>query len=156
MPGSARGRSSQDITAGAIVIVLAVAVLVALSRIPQAKFQSISPDLFPRLCAYALIAAGVALLVRGLLRRGPSLELPPWRGVVLVVLAVVTFGLVAPRLGYAAAGFLTIVIAGFATREVTPARLVVFACGLIAFSVVLFSYLLKVPMPAFALRGFGF
>ena len=27
---------------------------------------------------------------------------------------------------------------------------------LIAFSVVLFSYLLKVPMPAFAFRGFGF
>lgn len=156
MAGNSRGRSSQDIAAGAIVIALAIAVLVALSRIPQAKFQAISPDLFPRLCAYALIAGGIGLLVRGLLRRGPSLELPPWRGVVLVVLGVVTFGLAAPRLGYAVAGFLTVVIAGFATREVTPAKLVVFACGLIAFSVVLFSYLLKVPMPAFAFRGFGF
>jgi len=43
-----------------------------------------------------------------------------------------------------------------ATRDVKPLWLVGFAAGLIAFSVVLFSYLLKVPMPAFAFRGFGF
>ena len=65
------------------------------------------------------------------------------------------FGLVAPRLGYAPAGFLTIVIAGFATREVKPLPLVGFAAAMIAFSVVLFSVVLKVPMPAFAWRGLG-
>ena len=149
-------RSSQDIAAGTVVIAVAAAVLVALSRIPQAKFQAISPDLFPRICAYALIAGGVGLLVRGFLRRGPPIELPPWRGVVLVVLAVVVFGLAAPRVGYVPAGFLTLVIAGFATHEVTPVKLVVFACGLSAFSYGLFTFLLKVPMPAFALRGLGF
>lgn len=153
---SARGRSTQDLAAGAIVIVLAVGVLVALARIPQAKFQAISPDLFPRMCAYALIAGGVALLARGLLRRGPSIVLPPWRSVVLVVLGVVTFGLVAPRLGYVPAGFLTVLIAGFATRDVTPVKLLGFAVGLLALSYALFTWLLKVPMPAFALRGLGF
>ena len=43
------------------------------------------------------------------------------------------------------------VISGFATREVTPGQLVVFACGLIAFSVALFTFVLKVPMPAFSI-----
>ena len=83
----------------------------ALSRIPTAKYQSISPDLFPRVCAWLLVAGGVALLVRGCLRAGASIERPAWRGVLLVVSSVVVFGLVAPRLGYAPAGFLTIVIA---------------------------------------------
>jgi len=150
-----RMRGSQDVAAGAVIVAFAVAVLVALSRIPTTKFQAISPDLFPRVCAYLLIAAGVALLVRGFLRAGAAFTWPPWRSVVLVVLGVVAFGLAAPRFGYAVGGFLTIVIAGFATREVRPLRLVGFACAMIAFSVVLFTYLLKVPMSPFNLRAFG-
>ena len=98
-----------------------------LSRIPTAKYQSIGPDLFPRVCAWALVVGGIGLLLRGLLRRGPALALPGVRGVALIVLAVVAFGVVAPRFGYAVAGFLTIVISGFATREVKPRQLLVFA-----------------------------
>lgn len=148
-------RASQDVAAGAVVIAFAVAVLVVLARIPTAKFQAISPDLFPRVCAYLLILAGVALLVRGFLRAGATFAWPPWRGVVFIVLSVVAFGLAAPRFGYAVGGFLTIVIAGFAARDVRPLWLIGFACALIAFSVVLFSYVLKVPMTAFNLRAFG-
>ena len=147
-----RGRGTQDIAAGAVVIAFAVPVLVALSRIPTAKFQAISPDLFPRVCAYALIAAGLALMLRGFLRAGPSIARTSWRGVVLVVLAVVAFALIAPRLGYAAAGFAAVVISGVAAREARPLPLVAFAAGLIVFSVVLFSVVLKVAMPAFAWR----
>lgn len=154
MSGMQRARSTQDIAAGAIIVALAVAVLVVLSRIPTAKFQSIGPDLFPRMCAYGLIAGGVALVVRGLLRRGATLELPQWRGMLLVVAGIVAFGLLAPRFGYAVGGFATVVIAGFATRDVTPGKLVVFACGLIVFSVALFTFVLKVPMPALKLAGF--
>ena len=147
-------RASQDIAAGAVVVAFAAAVLVALSRIPTAKYQTIGPDLFPRVCAYALIAGGIALLLRGFLRRGPALSLPGVRGLVLIVLAVVAFGLTAPTFGYAVAGFLTIIISGFATREVRPLQLVVFAGGMIAFSIVLFTFILKVPMPAIAMFGF--
>jgi hypothetical protein len=89
------------------------------------------------------------------MRAGPALVRPPWRSVGLVVLGVIAFGLAAPRFGYAIGGFLTMVIAGFAARDVKPLHLVAFSAGMIAFSVGLFSYVLKVPMPAFVLRGFG-
>lgn len=147
------GKSSRDIAAGAVVIAFAGAVLTVLSRIPTAKYQAIGPDLFPRVCAWALVVGGLGLLLRGLLRRGPALTLPGVRGVALIVLAVVAFGIVAPRFGYAVAGFLTIVIAGFATREVKPRQLFVFACGMTAFSIVLFTFMLKVTMPAIAMFG---
>jgi len=150
-----RMRASQDVAAGAVVVAFAVAVLVALSRIPTTKYQAISPDLFPRVCAFGLIAGGIALLVRGFARAGPAFAWAPWRGVVLLVLSVVLFGLCTPRFGYGVGAFLTVVVAGFATRDVKPWKLVVFAAVLIAFSVVLFSVVLKVPMPAFTLRGFG-
>jgi len=146
-------RGTRDVAAGALVIGFAAAVLFVLSRMPTAKFQAISPALFPRVCAVALIAGGMALLVRGLLREGPAIDWPRWRGTLLVILSVVTFGLVAPRMGYAPAGFLTVLIAGFAARDVKPGKLLVFACAIIAFSVVLFSFVLKVPMPAVTLFG---
>lgn len=147
-------RASQDVAAGTVVVAFAGAVLVGLSRIPTAKYQSIGADLFPRVCAYALIACGIGLLLRGFLRSGATLALPRWRDVALIVLAVVAFGLIAPRLGYAVAGLVTIVISGFATREVKPRQLAIFAVLLIAFSIVLFSFVLKVPMPAILLPGF--
>lgn len=149
-------RATRDVAAGTLVVAFAVAVLVVLSRLPTAKYQTIGPDLFPRVCAYALIAGGIALLARGFLRRGEALSLPGARGVVLILLSVVAFGVAAPKVGYAVAGFLTLVISGFATREVRPGTLFVFACGMIAFSVVLFTVLLKVPMPAIVLPGFRF
>jgi len=150
-----RVRGAQDVAAGGVVIAFGVGALIALSRIPATKYQAISPDLFPRVCAFALIAAGIALLVRGVARSSSALVRPPWRSIVLVIASVVAFGLVAPRLGYAIAGFLTIVISGLAAKDAKPVSLVAFAGGLIAFSVVLFSYVLKVPMPAFTLRGLG-
>jgi len=153
MSASSRGRSTQDIAAGAVIVALAVAALVVLAKIPTAKFQTIGPDLFPRLCAYGLVAGGIALVVRGFLRKGVRLERVEWRGMLLVVAGIVAFGLIAPRFGYAVGGFATVVISGFATREVTPGKLVVFACVLIAFSVALFTFVLKVPMPAFNIAG---
>jgi putative tricarboxylic transport membrane protein len=151
-----RARAAQDIAAGAVVVTFGAAVLVALSNIPTAKFQAISAALFPRVCAWALVACGLALLLRGLLRSGKAIAWPRWRGTVLIVLSVVAFGLVAPRFGYAVAGFLTLVISGFATKEARPLQLFIFASGMIAFSVVLFSVVLKVPMPAVVLPGFRF
>ena len=70
------------------------------------------------------------------------------------MLSVVAFAAIAPRFGYAIAGFLTIVISGFATRAVKPLQVIVFACGMIVFSILLFSYALKVPMPAIDVAGF--
>jgi len=149
-----RKKSAQDIAAGTVVIAFATAVLIVLSRIPTAKFQSIGPDLFPRVCAWALVLCGIGLLLRGLLRSGPALKLPGFRGTALIVLAVVAFGVLAPHVGYAVAGFLTIIISGFATREVKPLQLLVFASGMIVFCIVLFTFILKVPVPAIALFGF--
>jgi len=149
-------RQSQDIFAGAVVVAFGAAVLAVMSRIPTAKFQAIGAALFPQVCAGALIACGLVMLLRGFLRGGPAVVWPGLRGTTLVVLSVVAFGLTAPRVGYALSGFAVILISGFATKEVKPVQLLVFACGLVAFCVVLFSVILKVPMPAILLPGLRF
>ena len=142
-----RVRGPQDLLAGVIVVALAAAVLQALARIATSRYEAISPALFPKVCAWLLLASGCVLIVRGLTRHGPSLERLPLRPVILVTVAIVAFGAVTPLLGYGIAGFLTMLIAGLATPEVRLRELIAVALGLIALSIVLFSTLLGLTIP---------
>lgn len=147
-------RSTQDIAAGLSVAALAGAILFGLSRIPRTAYQAIAPDLFPRVCAYALLAGGAILIARGMLKNGARLSLPALRPLVTIVIAVVAFGFLTPLVGYAIAGLLTVIIGGLANRETPFLHLLVFAVILIAFSVVLFSVVLKLTIPILILPGF--
>lgn len=149
-------RLSRDIVAGIGTIALAIGLLVALSKIPRTSFQAIPPDLFARLCAYSIIAGGVVLVVRGIVRGGDSVKLPPLRAMLAVFASVIAFGLVAPRAGYAPAGFLTLIVGGLGAPDLKLGQLLAMASALIAFSVVLFTYLLKLPMPFFLMPGSAF
>ena len=71
----------------------------------------------------------------------------------LVLLAVVVFGLVSPRLGYAVGGLLTLVIGGLAASDLRLRELLPISVALIAISVVLFSYVLKLSIPILLLPG---
>lgn len=147
-------RLAKDIVAGIGTIAFAIGVLVALSKIPRTSYQAIPPDLFARLCAYAIIAGGVVLIVRGILRGGEAVKLPPWRAMLAVFAAVIAFGLVAPRYGYAPAGLLTLIIGGLGAPDLKLRQLLLMSAALIAFSVILFTYMLKLPMPFFIMPGF--
>lgn len=149
-------RVPQDIVSGIAAIVLATVTLMALSTIPRTSYQAIAPDLFPRICAYGVILGGLVLIGRGIVRGGESVNLPPLRPFLSVLAGVIAFGLVAPRAGFAPAGFLTLVISGLGTSELKFRQMIVASAGLIVFSVVLFSYLLKIPMPVLVLPGYRF
>ncbi len=147
-------RLAKDIVAGIGTIAFAIGVLVALSKIPRTSYQAIPPDLFARLCAYAIIAGGVVLIVRGIVRGGDAVKLPPWRAMLAVFAGVVAFGLVAPRYGYAPAGLLTLIIGGLGAPDLKLRQLLLISAALIALSVILFTYMLKLPMPFFIMPGF--
>jgi hypothetical protein len=144
---------SQDVISGALVIMLGGGILAALSGIGTAKYQQIAPDLFPRLCAYALVLGGGVLLLRGLAKGSPRFEPPHLRALALIVFAVCAFGALTPVFGYAPAGFLTMVIGGLAAPEMRFRQLLLVSAGLVFFSIGLFSYLLKLPIPILALPG---
>jgi hypothetical protein len=148
-----RLRGPQDVAAGVFVIVLAAIALWALAPIRTASYATFSPALFPRICAYVLAAGGAVLILRGLVRPGaPLVGLPP-RPMLLVTAAVVVFGLVAPVFGYVPAGLLTMLIGGAAAPETRPRELAALAAGLAVLSVLLFTLLLKLPLPALIIPG---
>jgi putative tricarboxylic transport membrane protein len=149
-------RVTQDIVSGVATIVLALITLMALSTIPRTSYQAIAPDLFPRLCAYGLILGGLILIGRGLVRGGKSVSLPSARALLTVLAGVIAFGAIAPRAGFAPAGFLTLVISGLGSTDLKFRQMILAAVGLIIFSVVLFSVVLKLPMPVLVLPGYRF
>jgi hypothetical protein len=149
-------RAPQDVLGGAAVLALAAGALLVLSRITSGGYATVSPTLFPRLCAYGLVAGGLVLFGRGFLRDGPGLDAPALRPTVLVCLAVVLFGIVTPAFGYAPASLLTVLVGGLAAPELRLRHLLGLSIGLTIFSVLLFSYVLKLTIPILLLPGFRF
>lgn len=149
-------RGPQDVAAGITVIVISAVMLNRLSLITTTSYSTFSPALFPQLCTYGIILGGLALIVRGLLKDGPGFQRTPLRPVILVTLSVVAFGLVTPVLGYAVAGLMTLLISGLAAPDLRFRQLLGISVALIAFCVVLFSWMLKLTMPILILPGVSF
>jgi hypothetical protein len=149
-----RIRPTQDLVSGVALIALSLIILATLSKIPKTSFQAIAPDLFPRLCAYGLVIGGVMLIARGILKGGDGVTLPPARAFLAVLVGVILFGALSPIVGYAPAGLLTLIVSGLGSPLLNLRQLVTFSLGLILFSVVLFSYVLKLSMPILILPGF--
>jgi hypothetical protein len=149
-------RCPQDLLAGVLVVALACGLLFALSKIRVTSYQAISPSLFPQICASGLMLGGAVLVLRGFLRDGPGLERIPWRATGLVTLAIVLFGALTPLVGYAVAGFATLLVGGFAASNVRARELVLTSAALILLSVLLFTYLLKLTIPVAAIPNLGF
>lgn len=148
-----RIRGAQDVLGGVVVVAIACIALLVLGRMSGRSFSAFSPALFPQLCCYALVAGGLVLTARGLLREGPGLEGMPWRPAILVTLAIVVFGAVTPILGYAVAGLMTLLIGGLATPQARPRELALVSVAVLALSVALFSGLLKLSLPLLILPG---
>jgi putative tricarboxylic transport membrane protein len=147
-------RAPQDLAAGLVILATSGAVLWGLSKISTSRYQSISPTLFPRLCAFLLAAGGVALLVRAFTRSGPGIEPTPLRSVVLVPLAVALFGFLTPIFGYAVAGFITVIVGGLGSTETRIKEILIIAVCLVLFCLALFTWGLGLPIAPFIMPNF--
>jgi hypothetical protein len=92
---------------------------------------------------------GAVIIVGSFTGPGEPLGKIPWRGLVLVLLAPVVFGLTARKLGLVPAILLTVVIAVFASRRTTIMLALMMAAGLTLFCLAVFSYGLRLPLPLF-------
>jgi hypothetical protein len=140
-------RGPQDFFAGFLMVLLSAVVLWALTHVTTASYQSISPTLFPRICGNLLAAGGLALIVRGLLVKGPSMQPLPLRGVFFVTSSIVLFGALAPAVGYLIAGFLTVIVGGLGVPRGRLCDLLLLAAGLTLACYVIFTVGLRLTLP---------
>ena len=158
---SARGpiRGPQSFVSGLVLLALALFAIWLTSDLPQGTLRAMGPAMLPRWLAIGVGLCGVALVGFGLLKDGEPLEPVTFRGPVVVLVAIIIFGMTirgfplgafnVPNLGLLVAGPLMIFISGLASPEARIRELAVLALMLTAFCMILFGDLLNLPIPMY-------
>lgn len=152
-------RGPQSFVSGLVLIALALFALWLVSDLSQGTLRAMGPAMLPRWLAIGVGLCGVLLVISALTKDGELLETYSLRGPVVVVIAILCFGLTIrgfaigaikiPQLGLMIAGPLAIFISGFATPEARYRDLVILALALTAFCMGLFGDMLNLPIPMY-------
>ncbi len=104
------------------------------------------PGFFPMAMSIALIGIGAFILARSLVVSGEPIERIAFLPQLLILAAIVVFGLLIERVGLAASVIAVAVISGIAAQGLRWFELAALALAMSALSVVLFVYLLGQPI----------
>jgi putative tricarboxylic transport membrane protein len=137
----------QDLAGGLMVIAVAVFAFWQGATLPIGTLGGMGPGMLPKSLAVLLGLLGALLALSAILEDGPLLDRWSIRGPVLVLGAVVAFGLTVRPFGLVIAGPLAIVIGAFASSEVRWKETLVFGALMTAFCIGLFKFALGLPIP---------
>ncbi len=161
-------KSPHDLAGGLFLLGLAAIGFIGGFNLPFGRLDEIGSGFMPKAVATLVAAFGVLLVAQGLVLDGDRLERWHLRGPVFVLGAVLLFAatirgatlslggltLAIPPLGLAIAGPLCVVFASLADKETRLVEIVPFAVAITAVSILLFKYLLRLPIPVH-LPGIG-
>ncbi|HEX2526148.1 MAG TPA: tripartite tricarboxylate transporter TctB family protein [Geminicoccus sp.] len=142
-------RSSRDIAAGLLFLVVALAFLWFAQNHAFGRPNRMGPAFFPSVLAILLGIMGTAILVRGLRAEGQAIGPWPWRAMLLVLGAGVLFGLTIRSFGLIATVPAVVLVSSFASRQARPTTSLILALVLGLFSILVFAYGLGLPIPVF-------
>lgn len=140
-------RSGNDFIIGSFAIVLSLAFLAGGTPLKVGTLTRMGPGFFPALLAWGLLALGAIFIVKSLLQKGASPDLPKLRALILIALGPILFGLLLTKIGL----FLTIVVVTFVARaamsEAWNFDSFIMPFGLAAFCAAVFVVFLGQPIP---------
>ena len=139
--------SRQDFLGGLAVIAIAGLAFWLARDLPGGTSGGMGPGTLPKGLAALLGLLGAALMVSSLMEEGETMQRWTLRGPLLILGALVVFGLAVRPLGLAVAGPLAIVIGALASDEVRWRETLVFGVVMTAFCIGLFKYALGLPIP---------
>jgi hypothetical protein len=143
-------RSFADILAGAIFIAIGVAFVVGSLGYELGTLLRMGPGYFPLVTGGVLAVLGLIILVKGLVA-GEVIEFGriPWRSVILIVAAILFFGLTVRGLGFVPSVAVTALLTALASYRIRLVTAVAVAAGLTVLSVLIFIVGLQLRLPLF-------
>jgi hypothetical protein len=143
-----RVRSPQDLGAGVVFLVIGAGGLVFGQDLAFGSAARMGPGFFPTLLSYCIIAVGLVLTLKSLATDGPPIERVYVRPLFAILVAILSFGALIDRVGLAISATALTIIAAYARRNVNLKETAILAIALALFTVAIFSYALKQPLPA--------
>jgi hypothetical protein len=142
--------SPKDVLAGLAFVVIGLGFTVVAMTYGIGSATQMGPGSFPLVLGLILTGLGGFIAARGLAdgEVGP-IGTVPWRAVILIVGAVIVFGLTVRSLGLAPSTFLATFMSALASRRTTLPIAVLIAIGLTVVSVLVFVFALSLRLPLF-------
>jgi hypothetical protein len=137
----------QDLLFGLFLVAVAAGALIATRKLNVGHAADMGAGYMPRAVSLGLLAFGLFFCLRGVRRAAVAIEPVQLRPLLAILGAVGIFALTAERLGLAIVSMVTVVIAGFATREGRLRESIPFALLLSGAAVLLFIKVLALPVP---------
>lgn len=138
----------KDIVAGAIFIALGLAFALGALSYNLGDPLRMGPGYMPLVLGLILTGLGVGVVIKGVVAgEGDDIGRVEWRAIVLIVAALLFFGLTVRGLGVAGALLGTTLLAALARGRTSPVEAVAVAVGLTVLSVVLFIFVLQLRLP---------
>ncbi|CAL8980666.1 hypothetical protein RHODGE_RHODGE_00229 [Rhodoplanes serenus] len=137
----------RDLLFGGFLIAVAGFTAAATWSLRVGTAANMGPGYMPRVVAALVLAFGLFFVIRGAVAAFHPIAPPQPRGVVFILAAVAAFALLVTTAGLMIAAVVTIVIAGFASRETRPLETVLFGGAMAVGAVLLFVQALKLPVP---------
>ncbi|NVO12921.1 MAG: tripartite tricarboxylate transporter TctB family protein [Rhodoplanes sp.] len=137
----------QDLLFGLFLVGVAAFTTVATWSLRVGTAANMGPGYMPRAIAALVCAFGLFFVGRGLVSPFKSIAPPQPRAVIFILAAVAAFAVLVTTAGLMIASVVTIVIAGFASREMRVVETVLFGSAMAVGAVLVFVQALKLPVP---------
>lgn len=142
-----RIRSPRDFWAGIFFVAVAVAFIWLATGYRYGTAQRMGPGFFPIWVAGVLGLLGVIIAMRSFVIDGPRIDRIGMRQLLMTLVAIVLFGAVLTYVGLVGAIVALVVVGAFADQSSRPLETIALAVALAVFSVLIFSYMLGLPLP---------
>ena len=140
-------KDQRDFWSGILFIAFGCAGLWVGRDYPVGTLVRMGPGFFPMMMSIALVGIGGFLTARSLVVAGEPLERTALWPQLLILAAIVAFGLLIERVGLAVAVMAVAAVSGIAAQGLRWFEMVALCLAMSALSVALFVYLLGQPIP---------
>ena len=142
-------RHPKDFWTGIIFLFVGLAALYIGQDYPMGTAGRMGPAYFPTILGSLLAMIGLIAIIRSCVRSGTAIGRFHIREIVLILSAILLFGILMRGAGLVPAVLLLVLLSAYASAQFTWPASLLLALGLAAFSVVVFVKLLGLPMPIF-------
>lgn len=140
-------RHPKDFWSGLLFVALGSAAVVIGQDYSMGTAGKMGPAYFPTVLGYLLAFLGVIALVRSFIVPGQPIDRFYVRNLLVILGAVILFGLIVRGAGLLIATVLLVVVASTASGKFRLTPVIMLAAGLTAFSAIVFVKLLGLPLP---------